>query len=91
MLIGNKEQMIKAFEDVGEPLTDENIECLREVEATLKKAGMPTNFALIETKCRICSNRQTDFAPIVADLDNLQCKNCGNKSCQEIEPGEFEE
>ena len=42
-------------------------------------------------QCRICGHRHAAVAPTCADLDNLECPNCGNMTCQEYEPPEWEE
>ena len=84
MFVGDKDNIILAFEKVGAPLNENQIRCLQEVTVELKKNGLSQDFAIIEEKCRVCSHRETTVVPLVADLLNLECSNCGNKTCQEV-------
>lgn len=91
MVTGKKEFIIAAFEKVGQPLTEVQIKCLHDVERELTQHGMSPLFAIIDVECRVCSQRQSCLVPAVSDLDNLQCDNCGNLSCQEVRAEEYPE
>lgn len=84
MFVGDKDNIITAFEKIGYPLTENQIRCLQEVTEELKKNGLSQDFAIMEVKCRVCSYQVKTIVPLVADLENLGCSNCGNKTCQEV-------
>jgi len=72
-------------------VTKEQILGLRNAEHELIQHGLPALFVIIDVKCRVCSHHQSNLAPAVADLDNLECHNCGNAACQEVEKEEYPE
>lgn len=49
-------------------------------------------WAVVDAKCRICNHEQVSVVPVVQGkydvLDNLECANCGNMTCQQKEPKE---
>jgi len=91
MLTGKKEAIITAFEKIGEPLDEVQIVCLQEVEQKLRASGLSTDFTMLEVKCRICGFTNGVLLPAIADKENIECQNCGNKTCQEIEDEEYPE
>ena len=91
MLTGKKEAIISVYDVPIDGKDKVQIVCLREVEQKLRDGGLSTDFAMLEVKCRICGYTKGVILPAVADKENIECQNCGNKSCQEIENGEYPE
>jgi len=54
-----------------------------------------TKWAVVDAKCRICNHKQISVVPVIGEnydvLDDLECANCGNMTCQEDEPNEWEQ
>lgn len=91
MFVGNKDTIIAVFEKAGHPLDEIHIRTLHEVARELKAIGVSQDFAMIDIKCRVCSHKTNTVVPLVADLENLECANCGNKTCQEdVEDADYE-
>ena len=59
---------------------------LNEIECEMKLEGYSdTRFVVFAGQCRICGRKEVAIVPVLADLDNLGCVNCGNMTVQEIE------
>ncbi len=90
MYCSTKNDIISAFDDAGRPLDAETKSDLDETEEILRHSGVNLEFAVFPGKCRICNDEQGIIAPVIADLDNLECINCGNMTVQEKEDLEWE-
>ena len=89
VVLENKDAVIEAYKEAERPLTQKLIDSLDEVDSELVAEGLSREIAIIELQCRICSYKQTALVPAIADLDNLECGNCGNMTAQEAEPKEW--
>ena len=89
MYYGTKNDIISAFNEAKQPLDAETKADFDESEKQLKELGLSLEFATLLGKCRICNYEEGVIVPIVADLDNLECRNCGNMTMQEKEELEW--
>ena len=81
--LANSDQVIAMFKETVKPLSPHMIASLDQIQTELIEAEIPTNFNVLIGKCRICNNEQITIIPSVADLDNMECGNCGNMTLQE--------
>lgn len=86
--VGTSKDVIDIYEEAGRPLNEEMKKDLAEIDAELKEHGIKCGYVIIELKCRICNYEQTGITPEIADLDNLECDNCGNMAAMEKELNE---
>lgn len=88
---GTKEDVIEIYKEAGIPLSHVIKEDLDYVEEDLKNRSLPVVFAIIDCQCRICSHHFVGIIPAIADLDNMECENCGNMTMQERDIPEWEQ
>lgn len=46
-------------------------------------------WAVLYEKCRICGKKVVGVAPLNADLDNLECSQCGNMTSEAVNEEEW--
>ena len=81
----SSEQVAEIYNEAKMPLIEGLKDSLVEVERELVGRGLPTSFVIIHCLCRICSHVEVAIVPACANIDNLECANCGNMSMQEKE------
>ena len=91
IILKDKKEVIDIYKEAGRPLSKEMETDLNEIQAELEQKKLPTDWAIIEIKCRICNYECVSIVPAIADLDSLECGNCGNMSCQEKELEDWQE
>lgn len=84
-----RKDLVDAFEEAGKPLDKETKLDLIKVEQDLIQAKVSLAFVLGKCKCRICNYKSTIIVPEVADLDNMECANCGSMTMQEEDEQEW--
>ena len=89
ILFNNKNEMIEAHKEIGKPLPDDIVTGLEELSKELHELKLSKEIVLINLFCRICGYKETSIVPAVVDLDNLECFNCGNMTCQEADDKEW--
>ena len=75
--------VIDLFNEAERPLSEPMINALVDIDLDLEANNLDRGWVVLETQCRICNHTSMDIAPSVADLDSLECDNCGNFTAQE--------
>jgi len=78
----DKREVIQFFKEGDQDLSEESLKVLNETELDLTNEGLPPDFAVFTGFCRICGHTSLIICPSMADLDNLECGNCGNFTVQ---------
>jgi hypothetical protein len=90
IICSDKNNVIELFKKANNPLNKEMVNSLEEANRKLAGLGLNLQWVVLELKCRVCNDETLCIVPQIADLDNLECDNCGNMTCQEKEPMELE-
>ena len=89
IILENAQDVVDIYVAAGHPLDEESLESLEYVRQQLIDEGLPSKFAIIDIRCRICNYEQVAIVPEIVDLDNIQCGNCENMAAMEKDDEEY--